>query len=828
MNIQNFSIQLHSSLRWFSAFAFCAVVASTSTCFSADAKQKKITYDEHIRPIFKQYCFACHDSDGKDGDLALDSFAAIMEGGGSGEAVINGDANASRLFKVVTHQESPKMPPESDKMPQKTLDLLQQWIDGGLPENSGSVVQVKKKTNLAFVASSADGKPVGPAAMPQNVFRQPMVYTKKAAAIPSLACSPWAPLIAIPGQHQVSLYNTDTSKLVGVLPFPEGSPHVLKFSRDGSLLLVAGGTYSATGVATLYDVKTGNRIVKVGDEIDAVMAADLHPMLASVALGGPRRVVRVFSLEDESLLFEIKKHTDWVTAIGFSPDGKMLLTADRSGGVFLWEADTGREIAELRGHKGTVHTIAWRADSKVIATGGQDGTLRLWKSEDGKQFKSSGAHSKGVSAIHFGADGRIVTTGRDNKVRLWKPDGNLSRGLATLKDIGLAVCWTHDGKRIAVGDFTGEVRLINAENAKQISLLPANPPTLAMRLGTSQKHLDTSSTVVLQFAAAKAKAEQEFGTANGEMKRLENLLKGATTSMQNAQKKQTQADTVLKQSLNAIHENDKQDHAALLELNKAASEISSAAIKVAEIKQQQLASKKPAEAQALANQAKKSEALLATTRTRLEAVENKRKDLSKKRLTLVSNSNTSKKQLNSEIAATNNAIQAKNNAFQTLENFKKQLNQMKQVLTSAEQELTTKEQLRNEAKAGFESLRTELIAYETAQDRLKALIGKAGENQQLADKELNSKKTARDQTAGNEMAKQKAVDSAAAKLAAAKQEFEKAQKALTAAKDELGKKVVTASQAQQNFEKAEVEAAQAKKNLEFFNQAKALQKELAK
>ena len=35
-------------------------------------------------------------------------------------------------------------------------------------------------------------------------------------------------------------------------------------------------------------------------------------------------MVRVYSTADGELMFEIKKHTDWITNIEFSPDGVLL------------------------------------------------------------------------------------------------------------------------------------------------------------------------------------------------------------------------------------------------------------------------------------------------------------------------------------------------------------------------------------------------------------------------------------------------------------------------------------------------------------------------
>ena len=83
---------------------------------------------------------------------------------------------------------------------------------------------------------------------------------------------------------------------------------------------------------------------------------------------GPARWCAIFSTADGSVVQEIRKHTDWIYALEFSPDGVLLATADRSGGLFVWEAETVREYQNLQGHKGPVTDVAWRLDSNLLAT----------------------------------------------------------------------------------------------------------------------------------------------------------------------------------------------------------------------------------------------------------------------------------------------------------------------------------------------------------------------------------------------------------------------------------------------------------------------------
>lgn len=531
---------------------------------SADEAPAKITYDEHIRPIFREHCLTCHNSNQKKGDLALDSYGAAMSGGASGQVVLAGDVGSSRLHALVSHAEEPKMPPEQDRLADAKLELIKKWIEGGALENSGSVAKVAKQPMIDLGASAGAAKPEGPAAMPEKLFRQPVVHTTRTGASTALAASPWAPLVAVAGQKQVLLYNSDSGQLLGVLPFPEGVPHMLKFSRSGSLLLAGGGRGASMGKVVVFDVKTGNRVFEVGDELDVVLAADINNTHTQIALSGPGKLVRVFSTKDGSLVHELRKHTDWVYAIEYSPDGVLLATADRSNGLFVWEADTGREYQNLTGHQGSVTDVSWRADSNVLASGSLDGTIRLWEMENGSQIKNWNAHGGGVESIELTHDGRIVSTGRDRLVKTWDANGGAIRNFEGMSDFGLDATFTHDGGRSVAGDLNGQVFVWDATDGKHLFSLTPNPPTLEMlvaaetnkaaaagaalaqattELAMAQDGLkNVSPDLMNQAAAAKAEADKAVAGKTAALKAAEEQIVAATTEAAQA------ADDAAKQS----------------------------------------------------------------------------------------------------------------------------------------------------------------------------------------------------------------------------------------------------------------------------------------
>jgi Planctomycete cytochrome C len=58
----------------------------------------KITYDEQVRPIFREHCFTCHNQNTAKSGLVLETYAKLMAGGASGDVVIAGNAADSRLW----------------------------------------------------------------------------------------------------------------------------------------------------------------------------------------------------------------------------------------------------------------------------------------------------------------------------------------------------------------------------------------------------------------------------------------------------------------------------------------------------------------------------------------------------------------------------------------------------------------------------------------------------------------------------------------------------------------------------------------------------------
>lgn len=497
------------------------VLASAGGARAADGD--KITFVDHVLPIFRAKCNSCHDAGNAKGGLVLDNYGATMQGGASG-AVVEETLDDSRLWLLVTHAEQPVMPPQGGKLPDNELALIKQWFEGGVLETKDSkprMAKAKKSFALSTTEISTD-KPAGPPPMPENLPAEPMTLSSRGNAVTAMAASPWAPLLAVAGYRQVLLYDTTDGTLIAVLPFPEGSINVLRFSRNGSMLLAAGGRGGQSGKAIVFDVKTGQRMSEVGNEPDAILAADISPNHGMVAVGTPRKQVRIYDTSNGELLYEMKKHTDWVTTMEFSPDGVLLATGDRSNGLFVWEANTGREFYNLGGHTGSVNSVSWRIDSNVLASGSEDSTIKLWEMNGGGQIKNWGAHGGGTQSVWFTRDGRIASTGRDRVTRMWDQNGGKQRDFAGLGDVVLKSTYCETTGTVFAGDWTGTIVGWNAADGTERLRLASNPANIDARLA--------AATVALTQAQAGLDA------ANQKVAAIQKVLADRKASAEAAQK----------------------------------------------------------------------------------------------------------------------------------------------------------------------------------------------------------------------------------------------------------------------------------------------------
>jgi hypothetical protein len=95
---------------------------------AVEAAREKF-FEQNIRPLLAQNCYACHGEKKQKGGLRLDSIEAILKGGESGPAIVPGKPDESLLVSAINYA-GPEMPPSGRLAPEEVA-VLTRWVSAG-------------------------------------------------------------------------------------------------------------------------------------------------------------------------------------------------------------------------------------------------------------------------------------------------------------------------------------------------------------------------------------------------------------------------------------------------------------------------------------------------------------------------------------------------------------------------------------------------------------------------------------------------------------------------------------------------------------------------
>jgi WD40 repeat protein len=302
---------------------------------------------------------------------------------------------------------------------------LQRLPHGGLPpfRHNSAVLEVAISPDGKRIASRSRGGhiTIWDALTGQELRRfQPLLHDAR-----SVAVSPDGHLLATGGRGALKVWDAATDQLLWDKSVGEaGVVLQVAFSPDGLRLVFAGAGPENPSEVVILDVTTRAPLFSV--RVQGLSGLAFSPDGMRFATFSTDNTVRVWDAQTGAELLTFRKHTEPVSCVAFSPDGRLVASA--GGQVFfpseqevkVWDAKTGDELLNLSGHTGWVTRVAFSPDGRRLASAGTDGTVKLWDVETGKEALTLFGHRDQVRDVVFSADGlRLVSASVDGTVRVW-------------------------------------------------------------------------------------------------------------------------------------------------------------------------------------------------------------------------------------------------------------------------------------------------------------------------------------------------------------------------------------------------------------------------
>src|ERR1700682_4735525 len=95
----------------------------------AATEEQKNFFENRIRPVLAQNCFACH-TNSQMGGLRLDSIDGLLKGGKSGPAVVPGAPDKSMMITAIRQTTDIKMP-KNGHLTEPQINDLTEWVKDG-------------------------------------------------------------------------------------------------------------------------------------------------------------------------------------------------------------------------------------------------------------------------------------------------------------------------------------------------------------------------------------------------------------------------------------------------------------------------------------------------------------------------------------------------------------------------------------------------------------------------------------------------------------------------------------------------------------------------
>ncbi|KAF2084117.1 WD40 repeat-like protein [Saccharata proteae CBS 121410] len=187
-------------------------------------------------------------------------------------------------------------------------------------------------------------------------------------------------------------------------------------------------------------------------------------------------------------------HRKGISAVRFSPDGRLIASCSADATVKIWDAKTGKLQHTLEGHMAGISCIAWAADSRMLASGSDDKNIRLWDAITGKDLSVAfEGHHNYVYSVAFSPKGNMLISGSyDEAIFLWDVrSARVMRSLPAHSDPVGGIDFVRDGTMVVSCSSDGLIRVWDTATGQCLRTLvhEDNAPVTSVRFSPNGRYV---------------------------------------------------------------------------------------------------------------------------------------------------------------------------------------------------------------------------------------------------------------------------------------------------------------------------------------------------
>jgi WD40 repeat protein len=199
-----------------------------------------------------------------------------------------------------------------------------------------------------------------------------------------------------------------------------------------------------------------------------------------------------------SLVVALSDKLDFLTQVGFSPDGKILATVGKDHKPRLWDFD-GQRLSNPRSPKklpDPINILATDRRWTRVLTNNADHSASVLETVSGRVLGKLEGHQGLLTGAAFSPDGTaVVTASEDGTARLWDMRSfQLLRVLRGHADRLTDAVFSHDGKRVATASVDETAILWDARDGQKLAQLKGHQSTVnSVRFSADDQRVVTAS-----------------------------------------------------------------------------------------------------------------------------------------------------------------------------------------------------------------------------------------------------------------------------------------------------------------------------------------------